>query len=136
MTQLFYSAFCPVKPISENAIYANTRTRKRVLSKDAKIVKQKFWVWAAGQVNPMIDPTQTYWLHLEYVAPDWLTKDGFPRRRDVSNIIKFQQDLIATWLGIDDRWFVKTSAEAVIAPVTGFTFSIIEHEIKKSDRTI
>lgn len=47
---------------------------------------------------------------------DWHTKEGQPRKRDLTNYLKALEDAVSAWLGLDDRWVYEVRARKVHAP--------------------
>lgn len=104
-TLLLY-ACVPVEPVSVNELYANVPGAGRVLTQKGKDFKAEFKD-ALALSNPYMPRqivAQPLRLSLHF-AGNWETKDGQPRKRDVGNAEKSVSDVLADFLGVDDKWF-------------------------------
>lgn len=93
-------------PPSENKLW-KTATHHvsgasiRVLTDEARAYRRLIRPRFAGL---RLEPDTLYQLHLLFIYP-WRTKKGKIRRWDATNRIKFLQDCIAGFAGIDDCQF-------------------------------
>ncbi|MCC7510206.1 MAG: hypothetical protein IT464_12670 [Planctomycetes bacterium] len=104
-TRLPFVIDLPMPP-SENALWATARHNKtgsaiRVLTKQARAYRATLAPLFAGL---SLDPGKLYRLLWLFCYP-WRFKNGKPRVWDAPNRMKFLQDCIATFAGIDDSRF-------------------------------
>jgi len=116
-------------PPSSNHQYATIMRGNipiRVPSKESKNYSKVFWEWKLANnksVNRARDSIVSWKSPLEvamYVAissEKMFTKDGRLKRWDVSNRCKSLHDLLAGILGVDDKDFVATPTEKILADV-------------------
>lgn len=116
-------------PPSSNHQYATIMRGNipiRIPSKESKNYSKAFWEWKLTNnksVNKAKDMVLKWKSPLEvsmYVAigkDKMFTKDGRLKRWDVSNRCKSLHDLLAGILGVDDKEFIATPMEKILADV-------------------
>lgn len=122
-TLLLY-ACVPVEPVSVNELYANT-LGGRVLTEKGRTFKTEFRD-ALALSNPymprqIVEQPLSLTLHF---AGNWETKDGQPRKRDVGNAEKSVSDVLAVFMGVDDRWLYEIHATKRHADTPALTIHV------------
>lgn len=122
-TLLLY-ACVPIEPVSVNELYANV-PKGRVLTQKGRDFKTELKA-ALALSNPymprqIVDQPLRLSLHF---AGNWETKDGQPRKRDVSNVQKGLEDVLADFLGVDDKWFYEVHATKRHADAPALTIHV------------
>lgn len=129
-TLLLY-ACVPIEPVSVNELYANV-PGGRVLTAKGRTFKTEFRD-ALIRSNPYM-PRQIVEQPLRltlHFAGNWETKDGQPRKRDVGNAEKSLSDVLAAFLGVDDRWFYEIHATKRHADTPALTIHVHALQYRK-----
>lgn len=124
---IVFSAELTKLPPSANKMYIYTK-HGPVASKAAKAFKNAARVELARQLFSKgftVESNMPYRLELDFYLPK-LQNKGWPKsktryvRKDVSNLIKVTEDLVADCLGIDDSCFIEVLAGKFDGNVHGF----------------
>jgi len=116
-------------PISVNSMYPGLK--RRFKSKTTKVLNEA-WMWEIkGQMMsiemPEIKPSDYLALDIRVLASKWKNKNGTIKKIDISNLIKFTEDVVAKSLRFDDCqfWTVTASKEMSVEEKTIVTISRI-----------
>ena len=124
---LVFSAELTKLPPSSNKMYVYTK-HGPVASKAAKVFKNSARVELIRQLfleGFTVESNLPYRLELDFYLPK-LQNKGWPKcktryvRKDVSNLIKVTEDLVADCLGIDDSCFIEVLAAKFDGKAHGF----------------
>ena len=129
MTEKVFEAEISLLPPSVNKMYIYTARGPRP-SSEMKLFKTKAALEISRQIRFDIAPpdeNKAYHLRIDFFLPSLFNK-GWPKkaktrfkRRDVSNLIKVVEDLVAQGLGIDDSCFTEVSVRKLHGPDHNFT---------------
>ena len=139
-----FTAELTLLPPSVNNMYIYTARGPRPSGK-MKQFKAKASMEIAQQIpfggNPL-DGNKPHRLSILYYLPALYNK-GWPskaktrfKRRDVSNLVKVLEDVLAECLGIDDSCFTEVNIRKLDGPTNGFTgIKLKLEELDENDRT-
>jgi Holliday junction resolvase RusA-like endonuclease len=124
MSNVVFQAELTVLPPSVNEMYVYTSRGPRPSGKMKKF-KARASIEIAKQVDfagSPLDENSPYLLKIDYFLPALFNK-GFPKkaktrykRRDVSNLVKVLEDVLANCLGIDDSCFTEQHVRKLHGP--------------------
>ncbi|WP_019585239.1 RusA family crossover junction endodeoxyribonuclease [Deinococcus apachensis] len=104
----------PGESISLNNVYFNRRGgRGRVLTPEGQAFKQHV-AYHVGRARPNVPPGPL--ALTAHLYGRWSTKNGDPRRRDLSNAIKVLEDAVFDALQLDDCRVRALNARAIHDP--------------------
>lgn len=121
-------------PPSTNALFATVKDKDTGKTRRVKCAKYLGYAKEVrGKLFALLDPKLTYHFHVRLYT-NCLNKDGSLKKQDASNRIKAIEDICARALGLDDRQFVRVSAEWIHTKKTsGTVIEIVPWELKEGD---
>ena len=141
MSKCLFSAEVTLLPPSVNNMYVYT-TRGPRPSAEMKRFKSKASIEIAKQVDfssQPLDGNKAYKLVIDYYLPSLFNK-SWPKqaktkykRRDVSNLVKVVEDVLAECLGIDDSCFTEISLRKLHGPNHDFVGLKLSVEAAKEE---
>jgi len=131
LTELPYEVVLPFLPPSVNGLTANVTDDesgrpKRVLTSRARKARRSIETFVHGRLSP----SAIYELHITVELPA-LTKEGKLRKIDLTNRVKFLEDVVAKCLGIDDRQFFRVVLNKLHAEHERTVVKIMAYEIDR-----